>query len=151
MVAPVPVYLPPQWRFGVEQFQELVRANPELRLTGRQNARFLSRLEWWNEQTQLGMVFSTGFPLSNGAIRSPDVAWVPKASWDALTPAEKAGFAPLCPDFVIERVSPSDDTALVQTKMQEYRDNGCRLGWLILPANSTVVIYHASQVLAAPG
>ncbi|MCS7031769.1 MAG: Uma2 family endonuclease [Gloeomargarita sp. SKYG116] len=161
MVTQAPVYLPRDWRLSEQQFTELVQANPDVRLertaageviampptggeSGRQNARLISRIEWWNETTQLGVVFdsSTGFRLPNGAIRSPDVAWVRRERWEGLMPEEKAGFVPLCPDFVIELVSPSDELVFVRNKMWEYLENGCRLGWLIIPARQTVDIYR---------
>jgi Uma2 family endonuclease len=80
--------------------------------------------------------------LPNGAIRAPDVAWVEQSRWDALTPEQRRGFAPLCPDFVIELASETDSVETLQAKMQEYLENGYRLGWLILPKTRTVEIYR---------
>ena len=51
---------------------------------------------------------STGFRLPNGAIRSPDAAWIKTQRWQALTQNQRRSFAPLCPDFVIELRSSSD-------------------------------------------
>jgi hypothetical protein len=85
---------------------------------------------------------STGFILPNGATRSPDVAWVEKSRWEALTPEQREKFLPLCPDFVIELVSPSDSIQKTRQKMEEYRENGCGLGWLINRPENQVEIYR---------
>ena len=79
---------------------------------------------------------STGFKLPNGALRSPDVSWISNTRFNALSPEERRGFLPLCPDFVIELRSISDSLSMLQAKMQEYIDNGARLGWLIDPVSS---------------
>jgi Uma2 family endonuclease len=144
-----------------EQFYQLCQANRDLRLertakgeliimpptgseTGGRNASLTAQIWLWNQQTHLGKSFdsSTGFKLPNGANRSPDAAWVRRERWDALTPEQKRGFAPLCPDFVVELCSPSDDLEDVQQKMQEYLANGIRLGWLIDPKTRRVEIYR---------
>jgi Uma2 family endonuclease len=71
--------------------------------------------------------------LPNGGDRSPDAAWVEKSRWNALTPEQQRKFPPLCPDFALELVSPSDNPTTVRAKMQEYLDSGLCLGWLINP------------------
>jgi Uma2 family endonuclease len=38
-----------------------------------------------------------------------------------------------------------DRLSTVQAKMQEYLDNGARLGWLIDAANRTVYVYRPNQ------
>jgi Uma2 family endonuclease len=91
--------------------------------------------------------------LPQGGDRSPDVAWIPLAKWEALTPQERQGFLPLCPDFVIELLSPSDSWHQRQKKMQEYQDNGCRLGGLLDCKHKRVGIYRLGQpveILQAP-
>lgn len=115
--------------------------------TGSRNANLLIQLGIWNEQTQLGVVFdsSTGFHLPNGADRSPDVAWVQRDRWSALTPEQREKFPPLAPDFVIELMSPSDGLADAQAKMQEYLDNGVQLGWLFNRKAKQVEIYRPGQ------
>jgi Uma2 family endonuclease len=107
----------------------------------------LIRLGIWNEQTQLGVVFdsSTGFHLPNGADRSPDLAWVRRERWDALTPQQREKFPPLAPDFVLELMSPSDSLAEAQAKMREYMDNGVQLGWLLNRSEALVEIYRLNQ------
>ena len=155
-----------------EQFYQLCEENPDLKLersangeliampptggeTGKRNVKVTTQLDLWNEQTELGEVFdsSTGFTLPNKADRSPDASWVEKSRWSALTPEQREKFIPLCPDFVIELVSPSDSLKKSQDKMQEYLENGCRLGWLINRKKRQVEIYRPGQdveVLQSP-
>jgi Uma2 family endonuclease len=155
-----------------EQFYQLCEENPDLKLernangelivmpptggeTGKTNSKFNLQIGLWNEQTELGEVFdsSTGFTLPNKADRSPDASWVEKSRWSALTPEQREKFIPLCPDFVIELVSPSDSLKKTQEKMQEYMENGCRLGWLINRKKREVEIYRPGQdveVLQSP-
>ncbi|NEP49367.1 MAG: Uma2 family endonuclease, partial [Moorea sp. SIO3C2] len=90
----------------------------------------------------------------NGAIRSPDAAWVSQKRWNALTPEQQESFPPLCPDFVLELRSKSDNMEPLRQKMQEYIDNQLRLGWLIDPNHKTVEIYRLNnqpvEVLKSP-
>lgn len=149
-----------------EQFWDLCAANPDARLertatgeimimppaasdTGLLSAEITSQLWQWNRHTSLGRVFdsSAGFTLPNGAIRSPDAAWIRKARWDALTRQEQSRFAPICPDFVVELRSRSDELADVRRKMQEYMENGTHLGWLIDPTEQRVYIYRPGQAV----
>ena len=88
----------------------------------------------WSEQDGTGLAFSssTGFKLSTGAERSPDASWMKLEGWNALSPEQKQRFAPICPEFVVELSSPSDNLKPLQEKMQEYmREPGIQLGWLI--------------------
>ena len=93
----------------------------------------------------VGFDSSTGFRLPNGADRSPDVSWVRRERWESLTPQQRKGFLPLCPDFVVELRSESDSLTKLQAKMGEYIDNGAKLGWLIDPQNRRVEIYRPGR------
>jgi Uma2 family endonuclease len=158
--------LRPVVRLTHEQFEQLAIANRDLRLeltangelilmpptggnTGRRNSDLTYQAQAWNRQAQLGEVFdsSTVFRLPNGAERSPDVAWVRRDRWQALTAAEQDSFPPLCPDFVIELHSKTDSPKSLQAKMREYLENGCRLGWLINVQARQVEIYRPRQVM----
>jgi Uma2 family endonuclease len=78
---------------------------------------------------------------------------VEQSRWQALTPEQQRKFPPLCPDFVLELVSPSDNPTTVRAKMQEYLQSGLRLGWLINPADRQVEVYRPDQtpeVLSVP-
>ena len=70
-----------------------------------------------------------------------------RARWEALTEVQQNGFAPLCPDFVVELRSQQDRLAVLQEKMQEYIATGARLGWLIDPLEKRVHIYRPKQVV----
>jgi Uma2 family endonuclease len=135
------------WQFERNAKGELIVVTPVGGEGGSQALSLGSQLWLWNQQTKLGVAFSSStlFKLDNGALRSPDAAWVRLAHWQVLTPEEQAGFPPLCPDFVIELRSPSDRLKSVQDKMQEYLENGLRLGWLIDPQNQQVEIYRPGQ------
>ncbi|MEH2242510.1 Uma2 family endonuclease [Nostoc sp.] len=154
------------------QFYQLCRENPEVKFernaegkllimqptggeTGNRNSEVNADFVIWNRQTQLGICFdsSTCFKLPNDANRSPDVAWIRKDRWNALTPEEQEKFPPIAPDFVLELMSPSDRLQDTQAKMQEYIDNGVRLGWLINPKMRQVEISRLGQpveILASP-
>ncbi len=162
----IAVNIPPTLTLTVtrEQFLELAIANRELQLertaqgelivnpptggeTGYRNLDIEGQLWLWNRQTKLGKAFnsSTGFHLPNGADRSPDAAWVRQERWDELTPKQKESFIPLCPDFVVELRSKTDNMEPLRAKMKEYTNNGARLGWLIDRKNKKVEIYRPSQ------
>jgi Uma2 family endonuclease len=127
--------------------------------SGQRNARITAQLTVWGDRDGTGLSFdsSTIFTLPNGARRSPDASWVELSRWQALTAEEQEGFSPLAPDFVIELASRSDLAAQryadLQAKMQEYIDNGTRLGWLIDPKAKRVEIYRPGPqctILEAP-
>jgi Uma2 family endonuclease len=147
-----------------EQFYQLCTANRDLNLelnakgeliivspvggeSGNKEADFITDLNNWNRQTRLGKVFSSStiFRLGNGAKRSPDAAWVKLERWEALTSDERKKFPPLTPDFLIELRSESDRLRPLQDKMQEYLENGLRLGWLINFQDQQVEIYRENQ------
>jgi Uma2 family endonuclease len=134
-------------RFERNAQGELTIMAPEGSETGIRSAVITTDLTIWNRRTRLGYTFgsSTGFKLPNGSERSPDAAWIRKERWDALTREERSRFAPICPDFVVELMSPSDILTNIQTKMQEYQDNGTKLGWLIDRGNRQVEIYRIGQ------
>jgi Uma2 family endonuclease len=134
-------------RFELTAQGELIVMGPTSSDTGRRNARLNQRLANWSEQDSTGECFdsSAGFTLPNGAKVSPDASWVRKERYAALTQEERDGFAPLCPDFVVELRSKSDRLQPLQAKMQEYIAQGARLGWLIDPVTKTVYVYRPQQ------
>lgn len=147
------------------QFYDFCRTNPDLRIernangeivvmppafadTGNRNGRVFGQLYIWSEADATGEAFdsSSGFTLPNGATRSPDAAWILGDRWNALSPEQKASFAPIVPDFVVELRSSSDTLASLKEKMEEYIANGVRLGLLIDRKNSQVHIYRPNQL-----
>ena len=147
-----------------EDFVKLCAANPDMKLertakgelivmsptggeTGSFNFDLNGELYLWNRELKSGKAFdsSTGFSLPKGSDRSPDAAWISLAKWESLTAEQRRGFLPICPEFLIELLSPSDSWKQGQIKMEEYMDNGCLLGWLIDPKLRRVAIYRQGQ------
>ena len=135
------------WRLEQTAQVELIIMPPIGAISGNRESELNADLVIWNRQTQLGKVFSSStiFTLPNGAKRSPDVAWIANERWHALPIEEQEKFARICPDFVIELRSRTDPLKYLQEKMQEYRENGVKLGWLIDPANQRLEIYGPNQ------
>ena len=164
---PLVVQLGPLQRAMTEdEFFAFCQANPELRIertsdgeiiimpptggeSGRRNALAIARLTDWAMTDGTGVAFdsSTGFVLPNGAERSPDLAWVRRERWEALTQAERERFPPLCPDFVGEIRSPADRLPVLHAKLREYINNGARLGWLIDPVERKVYVYRPGEAV----
>jgi Uma2 family endonuclease len=143
------------WRIEYTAQGELIVMPPTGGETSNRNAEITFQVQSWTRQDQTGVAFdsSGGFKLPNGATRSPDAAWVRRVRLAVLTREEKQKFLPLCPDFVIELRSPTDNLQAVQDKMQEYLDNGAQLGWLIDPLTRRVHVYlpqRQPQILEAP-
>ena len=134
-------------RFELTAQQELIIMPPTGSETGQRSGKLFLRVGNWAEADGTGVTFdsSTGFTLPNGAIRSPDVSWIKRERWEALPKEQRAGFAPICPDFVAELRSPTDRLSDLREKMQEYIDNGAQLGWLIDPSDKRVYVYRPGQ------
>ncbi|RCJ40222.1 hypothetical protein A6770_10790 [Nostoc minutum NIES-26] len=168
----ITINLNPIIKLTDDQFYQLCRKNPEIKFernangeliimpptggeTGKYNAGLTADFVIWNRKYKLGEIFdsSTCFKLPNGANRSPDVAWIRKDRWDALTPEQKEKFPPIAPDFVLELMSPSDSLEETQAKMREYMDNQIKLGWLINRKAGQVEIYRQDkpvEILESP-
>lgn len=166
--------LSPLVRMNDDDFESLCQSNPDLKLErtekgelvvmplatgegGRGEADLITDLNVWNRSSGLGVVFSssTGFKLPSGANRSPDAASsrIIALPWLLLLGKEKS-FHQLHLTSVIELRSATDDIEPLIAKMQEYMENGVRLGWLINPQDRIVEIYRQGQpkqTLEAPG
>ncbi|MEQ9667923.1 Uma2 family endonuclease [Coleofasciculus sp. G2-EDA-02] len=159
--SPLVLHLHPIINLTDEQFFEFCQINRDLRIertatgellimpptgsdTGNRNAKLNQQLANWTDADGTGIEFdsSSGFTLPNGAKVSPDAAWVKLERWNALIPEQQKTFAPICPDFVVELRSASDNLTPLKTKMQEYIDNGALLGWLIDRKKRQVYIYR---------
>jgi Uma2 family endonuclease len=147
-------------------FWALCATNPELRMTrtsrgelivmppagsetGFRNAGLTGQLWAWNEANGLGVAFdsSAGFTFPNGLVHAPDASWIRQERWDRLTRQQKERFAPICPDFAAELLSPSDRNrkADVHALLEEYIAQGVRLGWLIDPEHAEVEIHRPGR------
>jgi Uma2 family endonuclease len=115
--------------------------------TGNRNFDLIVQLGIWTRQNGTGIGFdsSAGFTLPNGAMKSSDAAWIKLEKWHTLTREQQQKFAPICPDFIIELRSPSDNLQPLKDKLQEYIDNGVSLGWLIDRKNRKVYIYRPNS------
>ena len=153
-------------RMNRHEFFQFCRANPDLRMeltsegdliimsptgskSGHRNFTLAAQFGIWlqSDETGLGFDSSAGFTLPNGAVRAPDLAWIRKERWDALSAEEQEEFAPICPDFVVELLSRTDRLETVQDKMREYIANGAHLGWLIDPKERNVYIYRPDEAV----
>jgi len=151
-----------------EQFFELCRDNEELLFeltaqkeliiatlpglkTGRRNEVILHALGNWARQdgTGVSMPPPALYVLPNGSMRAPDASWIRRERWDALPDDEQDNPPYVCPDFVVELISPSDKRPvrfrMLQAKMTEYIENGAQLGWLIDPFKKNVYIYRQRE------
>jgi Uma2 family endonuclease len=154
----------PALEMDEEQFFEFCQLNREWRIersaegdlevmvptgyeTSDRNAEITMQLRLWAKRDNKGVASDSngGFILPNGAMRSPDAAWVGRGRLANLTAEQKQRFLPLCPDFVIELRSPSDPLAPIEAKMREYVENGARLGWLIDPEERKVHVYRPND------
>jgi Uma2 family endonuclease len=108
------------------------------------------RLLLWADQQGGWKVFesSAGFRLPDGSVLSPDASLLRLERWQALSAEERSGFAPLCPDLVVELASPSDQgprgVSALRSKMTAYQTNGARLGWLLLPHERALEVWGPS-------
>lgn len=159
--APLVVFMPSAIvEMDDEQFFEFCQINRDLRIertaegnilvmapagseASRQNAELVIQLGVWAKREGRGVYDSSaGFRLPNGATRSPDASWILKARLKRFSRKVRQKFLPLCPDFVIELKSSTDRLSDLKAKLQEYVDNGARLGWLINPERRQVFVYR---------
>ncbi|BAY45348.1 hypothetical protein SAMD00079811_29510 [Scytonema sp. HK-05] len=160
--SPIFLRMPPDLQMTDEQFFEFCQVNQDLRIernkfgeisimpptgseTGNRNFNIALQLGIWANQDGTGICFdsSTGFKLSTGAERSPDASWMKLERWNALTSEQQQRFAPICPDFVVELRSSSDNLQPLKDKIEEYmKEPGIQLGWLIDRKHRKVYIYR---------
>ncbi len=161
---PLKIQLSPAISMTDEQFFELCQINQNIQIersakgelvfmspTGsegdRRNFEIIVQLGIWTKQNGTGVGFgsSGGFTLPNGAVRSPDAAWISKTRWEQIDLELRKKFAPICPDFVVELRSETDNLQVLREKMTEYIHNGTELGWLIDPQQQKVYIYRRNN------
>jgi Uma2 family endonuclease len=134
---------------------EILVMTPANIKTSSMNSRINRLLDEWAEADGRGIVSGPdgGYTLPDGSMRAPDAAWVANRRWQALSKEDQGRFAPICPDFVIELRSPSDNLADLQAKMEMWIANGAEVAWLIDPLEKAVSIYRPGEqpeVLAQP-
>jgi len=163
--SPLVLQFPPSIQMTDEQFFEFCQVNRDLRIernklgeiaimpptgseTGNREGNIFGQLWVWSEQDGKGITFSssTGFKLSTGAERSPDASWIKLERWNTLSAEQQQRFAPICPDFVVELRSSSDNLKPLKEKMEEYmKEPGVQLGWLIDRKQRQVYIYSPGK------
>ena len=164
-----PLRLPWDLRLSQEQFERVCQANPDAVLelaadgtligmtptggeTSCRNGQILYQLQDFCRRRKGWRLFdsSGGFRLSDGSVLSPDASLVREERWQALSPEQRRGFPPLCPDLVVELASPSDEgprgVSALRRKMETYQANGARLGWLLLPEERAVEIWRGGEL-----
>ncbi len=131
-------------RIEMSKEGEVIIMSPAGGEAGHRNFNLIGEFGIWSEADGAGVGFgsSTGFRLPNGAVRSPDLAWIRKERWEAIPKKQRKKFAPICPDFVVELRSETDALEQLQAKMEEYIANGAELGWLIDPLEKKVHVYR---------
>ncbi len=162
----LPVRIRPEHVMSDEELLQFCAANDVLRIerepngeltvmsptgtgAGETDSEINFQLRLWARTADAVVVFSpsTGFRLRDGSMRSPGAAGVSRERWDRLsTEQRRRGFAPLCPEFVIELRSPSDRLPDLQAKMGEWLRNGTELAWLIDPERQVVEIHRPGNV-----
>ena len=147
-----------------ESFYDFCVANPDLRVertaqgeilivppaggeSDYRNVKALTRLSHWAERDGRGKVFgpSAAFILPTRAILSPDAAWVSNGRLQPLSREQRRKFLPVCPEFVIEVMSPSDRLPDAIKKMQEWIAAGVELAWLIHGDEETVYVFRPGR------
>ena len=161
---PATLKLNPELRMNDDEYYEFCMANPNLRLertaqgeivivppagyeSDHRNTTILGQLDPWARRDGRGRASgpSAEFILPTGAALSPDAAWVSKDRISHLSKDQRRKFPPVCPEFVIEVMSPSDRLKSTKEKMEEWMRAGVDLGWLIHGDEQTVYIYRAGE------
>jgi Uma2 family endonuclease len=165
--SPILLQMPDNLQMTDEQFYQFCQVNRDYQIernalgeisimaptggvTGNRNFNLAVQLGVWSEADGTGICFdsSTGFILSSGAQRAPDASWINLERWNTLTPQQQEKFPPICPDFVIEIRSASDNLKPLKEKMEEYiNEEGVQLGWLIDRKNRQVYIYRPAMTV----
>ena len=120
----------------------------------------------WAKQDGAGMALgsSAGYRLPNGAVYAPYASWVNRERVESWQSGQKVKggsrdderyegeyndrddvFFNFSPDFCIEMCSDSEPLFYQQRKMEEYIENGARLGWLLDPVGKQVHIYRPGE------
>jgi Uma2 family endonuclease len=161
---PLPLRFRPQTPMSDDELMRFCAANDDLRVerdangeilvmtpagnrTGMMNAAIIVALGSWALSDGRGYAFdsNTGFTLPDNSMRSPDAAWVTKVRWDTLSFREQDRFSHICPEFIIELRSQSDNLSELQAKMEQWIANGAELAWLIDPFEQAVSIYRGDD------
>ncbi|HXP83296.1 MAG TPA: Uma2 family endonuclease [Bryobacteraceae bacterium] len=161
---PAKLTLNPDLRMSDDEYYDFCMANADVRFertaqgeilivppagpeSDYQTLEVASQLRNWAKLDGQGKSFgpSVEFILPTGAAYSPDAAWVSNERLSQFTKQQKRKFLRLCPEFVVEVMSPTDRLKTAQDKMNDWMINGTQLGWLIDGDNQTIYVYRAGQ------
>jgi Uma2 family endonuclease len=137
----------PNVRFERTSEGEIVIVPPAGWESDHQNTLVTAQLLNWAEQDGRGKAFgpSAEYILPTRAALSPDASWVSNVRVASVSRDRRRKFPPVCPEFVVEVMSPSDRLKTAEEKMQEWIRGGVELGWLVDPDHQTVYVYRAGQ------
>jgi Uma2 family endonuclease len=161
LTVPATLILDPEHRLTDEEYVAICEANPSLRLERTARGEIVivppagmessyrslgvsGQLREWAIRSGTGIACdsSVEFLLPDGSALSPDAAWVSNKRLATLTKQERRQFPPICPEFVVEVMSPSDRLTTARRKMQTWIANGTDLGWLIDGDNRCVYVFR---------
>jgi Uma2 family endonuclease len=150
--------------FADEELYQFCRANPDLCIERDEhgqivikmprgikasinNSELITEIGIWNRKERLGEVTDAqgGYILPDTSMRVPDVAWISNERIATINDKDLEKFAHICPDFVIELCSESDEVRELKAKMEKWLSNGVRLGWLIDPKSQVTYIYQPQR------
>ncbi|MGO8791365.1 MAG: Uma2 family endonuclease [Terriglobia bacterium] len=91
--------------------------------------RIYASLKTWAQAGNRGLVAAdTWFQLAPGVVRAPDVAYVPR---DRISNLDPKHALKLLPALAVEVLSPLNTAREVSRKIQQYRDAGIELIWVV--------------------
>ena len=148
-----------------DEFLRFCLENPDLRIERNNNLEILimspvttkysfysgaayAQLFNWSLTDKRGIAFdsSAGFTLPDRSVFSPDASWVSREKWDELTEEDKNRFSHICPEFVIEVRSKSDNLSDLKKKMSVWISNGAKLAWLIDPVEKISYVFKPNGI-----
>lgn len=161
---PICIRLPAVWKLTDEAYIELSQNNAPWKFettedgallimvgesweTSALGAELIVDIGLWNRIARGGHVLgpSGAARMANRLIMIPDVSWVSNERMDRQDLDYDGVLLGICPEFVIEIRSPSDDLEDQQTKMERWMRYGAMLGWLVDPQEESVWIYRPGQ------
>ena len=112
------------------------------------NTDLLRQLAAWAQEDGRGKAFgpTAEYILKTRAALSPDASWVSNKRISKLAKDQLKKFPKLCPEFVVEVLSPSDRLKRAQEKMRNWMEAGVELAWPVDGDRQTVYIYRVGQL-----
>ena len=154
----------PEYNLSEEAYLAFCRANPGLRCERTAEGEIVivppvggegayrsgdvfAQLRNWAARDGRGKAFdsSVEFLLPDGSALSPDASWVSSENLLRLSWEERREFLRLCPELVVEVMSPSDRLKPAKNKMDRWIANGVQLAWLIDGDHKTVYLYRKGR------